>query len=678
MGKKRGVHETTPELRNRMVGMYEAGLGLRDIAAAVNCSQRTVKRWLNRFDREGTVETRERCGRKRATTSEQDEAIIQLATQTPITAAKTVLPALGLSCSVDTVRERLHKAGIHNWSPSKKHIQRIPIGDADSKTIQKSVWRPTGTQLGKKKFKKINDKLNKLNKQTVKKKKKIILIKNKKTIQNEKANEDVNNETNERATSIQTQLPYENYNITIVDDSERSIIQNNNQIQYSNTLELAESSIPLYENHSQINTSQNWPLDLVQSSNNNNDYANNQQTCDSSVPQLHELYPASRNQVDDVHNQHVHQQIQEHQQPIDNTNQNSNSSRDNRRELKDNNELTDEDNDEEDCDDDDDDEQEKASSNNKKINSKKKGGKAKGTLETSIEIRNRMIGMSEAGLSTLSIALAINRSERTVKRWLERWKKEGNVQTKERKGRKRITTKEQDDAIIQMATDNPLTAAKLVAPALGLSCSVDTIRERLHKAGIHSWKLGKKQGEGNAVHTVHLWQPSGNRSSKTKQIIEKKKKIAKKKNEITSKILSSTSTTKKYTSKKKNITSLANDTSTVPCDENIIQFNNSETANYSEDVNLQQRVDIPVATGLVISSIPPSIPIMIPRSDCRMTTTVPSANLISSQPTSTIAYSSCMISNTGGTHQNNIDHHQTDQLNYEPYMWNYQMEFSNV
>lgn len=41
---------------------------------------------------------------------------------------------------------------------------------------------------------------------------------------------------------------------------------------------------------------------------------------------------------------------------------------------------------------------------------KKKGGKAKGTLETSVEIRNRMIGMSEAGLSTLSIALAINRS----------------------------------------------------------------------------------------------------------------------------------------------------------------------------------------------------------------------------------------------------------------------------
>lgn len=68
------------------------------------------------------------------------------------------------------------------------------------------------------------------------------------------------------------------------------------------------------------------------------------------------------------------------------------------------------------------------------------------------------------------------------------------MQTKERKGRRRITTKEQDEAIIAMATQHPLTAAKYVAPALGLRCSVDTIRERLHKAGIHSWKLGKKQG----------------------------------------------------------------------------------------------------------------------------------------------------------------------------------------
>lgn len=50
MGKTRGVHETTPELRNRMVGMYEAGLGLREIAAAVNCSVRSFQRLRITFD----------------------------------------------------------------------------------------------------------------------------------------------------------------------------------------------------------------------------------------------------------------------------------------------------------------------------------------------------------------------------------------------------------------------------------------------------------------------------------------------------------------------------------------------------------------------------------------------------------------------------------------------------
>lgn len=53
------------------------------------------------------------------------------------------------------------------------------------------------------------------------------------------------------------------------------------------------------------------------------------------------------------------------------------------------------------------------SDNNESSKNNKKGGKIKGTLETTIEIRNRMIGMAEAGLSTLSIALAINRSVRT-------------------------------------------------------------------------------------------------------------------------------------------------------------------------------------------------------------------------------------------------------------------------
>lgn len=69
-----------------------------------------------------------------------------------------------------------------------------------------------------------------------------------------------------------------------------------------------------------------------------------------------------------------------------------------------------------------------------------------------------------------------------------------------------------------MATQHPLTAAKYVAPALGLKCSVDTIRERLHKAGIHSWKLGKKQGLDKLSLYISLFKCS----LETKFLVSKK------------------------------------------------------------------------------------------------------------------------------------------------------------
>lgn len=304
----------------------------------------------------------------------------------------------------------------------------------------------------------------------------------------------------------------------------------------------------------------------------------------------------------------------------------------------------------------------------------KKGGKAKGTLETSVEIRNRMIGMSEAGLSTLSIALAIDRSERTVKRWLERWNKEGNVQTKERKGRRRITTKEQDEAIVAMATQHPLTAAKYVAPALGLKCSVDTIRERLHKAGIHSWKLGKKQGEGNAVHTVHLWQPSGNRPNKPKMPGEKKRKGGDKKRSHM------TSNSQKRVARKKKSSAPPPPPKATPPPANImpeqsaLSFHNpGNMASYVSGPNIMQPVHNIAAPPPALPQpqpppppqpMQPMGPIMQQRPDCRLAPIVPP---VSGPSNSGVAYPSCMVG--GSSHASHME--QTDPLNYEPYIWSF-------
>ncbi|XP_033218640.1 uncharacterized protein LOC117174076 isoform X3 [Belonocnema kinseyi] len=685
MGKTRGVHETTPELRNRMVGMYEAGLGLREIAVAVNCSQRTVKRWLNRFDKEGTVETRERCGRKRATTSEQDDAIIQLATQTPITAAKAVLPALGLSCSVDTVRERLHKAGIHNWSPSRKHMQRIPLGkETDGGTIQQAVWRPTGTQLGKKRCGK---NVNKSKKGGSSPKKKVAphKIRAKDLHVGDGAPSETLKQPVVQPSFIFPQQSVHQQSNTEIQTPSQPL--SSTQVIFASTLDLVQQPQHLYH-HPGLNVPQNWPLDLVQSSHHYPQGQTNTIQHNQHLQHLHQELQCRPEQHQEAEQQvcrqvegppqniHSHLQCIEQQQvqqserltqtslsaSLDISEACSNSSS--------SNDISQMSNDKHDT--------ARDSSKNVEEGSnrrrKKKGGKVKGTLETSVEIRNRMIGMSEAGLSTLSIALAINRSERTVKRWLERWHKEGNVQTKERKGRRRITTKEEDEAIIAMATQHPLTAAKYVAPALGLKCSVDTIRERLHKAGIHSWKLGKKQGEGNAVHTVHLWQPSGNRSKKLKLLADKKKKLP-----VTEKQDDVCDDSQKRSDRKKKVENLP--LKTVPPPANMIH---EESSMQFQNLNTPPSIIQPLHTLPANSTLtplqlmpadphgPPSGPtpmqpmgpIMQQRPDCRL---VPTLAVSSSSQANSVAYTSCMVANNN--HACHME--QADPLNYEPYIWSF-------
>ncbi|XP_014473665.1 PREDICTED: mediator of RNA polymerase II transcription subunit 15-like isoform X2 [Dinoponera quadriceps] len=725
MGKTRGVHETTPELRNRMVGMYEAGLGLREIAAAVNCSQRTVKRWLNRFDKEGTVETRERCGRKRATTVEQDEAIIRLATQTPITAAKAVLPALGLTCSVDTVRERLHKAGIHNWSPSRKYMQRIPLGDADGAAIQQAVWRPTGTQLGKKKTPKDSNKPEK-NGGTTKKKNPPKKIRARDLYVDDGAPADSlkSNQVAEQQQQQQQQqgFVFPQQNLPPPPPAPQAEMQPptqplpTSQTEFGNALSLAQQPQPMYQ-HPGLNIVQNWPLDLVQGSHHYPQGQPNPIPHEQPPPQqqLQELHTQQEQQqqqqqhhAQQVVQQHVQVQSRLQSQPHQQSAQSHHHSLEQPRlqpvehpvqqqqphlqsdvpspeanaGSESSNTCSSNENSQSSCE-----AQQRSKVSSRKNKSeterqkkKKKGGKVKGTLETSVEIRNRMIGMSEAGLSTLSIALAIDRSERTVKRWLERWHKEGNVQTKERKGRRRITTKEQDEAIVAMATQHPLTAAKYVAPALGLKCSVDTIRERLHKAGIHSWKLGKKQGEGNAVHTVHLWQPSGNRPNKPKMPGEKKKKGAggKKRDQTTN-----GSQKQRLARKKKSESSITLKTTPPPAnmlpEQPALSFHNPGTMTvYTSGPNIMQPVhnigapqptlpqpQAPPPPPVPQQSMQPMGPMMQQRPDCRLAPTI--APPVSGPGNSGVAYPSCMVGNSG--HTGHME--QTDPLNYEPYIWSF-------
>lgn len=69
-----------------------------------------------------------------------------------------------------------------------------------------------------------------------------------------------------------------------------------------------------------------------------------------------------------------------------------------------------------------------------------------------------------------------------MKKWWKRYRLEGNFQTKKRSGRRRKTTYEQDDEIIETVKENPFERASKIAR--GYQLSTQTILSRFKERGI--------------------------------------------------------------------------------------------------------------------------------------------------------------------------------------------------
>lgn len=83
------------------------------------------------------------------------------------------------------------------------------------------------------------------------------------------------------------------------------------------------------------------------------------------------------------------------------------------------------------------------------------GGKKDNSVEH-ITQRARIIGEWERGVPTGDIAVSVGVSTRTVQRWISRWGEEGTLANRPRRGRPRITTRQQDEQIIAASIDDPL------------------------------------------------------------------------------------------------------------------------------------------------------------------------------------------------------------------------------
>ena len=91
-----------------------AGMSVYEISRQLGVSRDTVYRWLNRM-KAGNHSLRDgpRGAPPKRTTAAEDQLIIATAKKQSVMNAEEIKQQLQLSASVDTVRKRLHDAGLH-------------------------------------------------------------------------------------------------------------------------------------------------------------------------------------------------------------------------------------------------------------------------------------------------------------------------------------------------------------------------------------------------------------------------------------------------------------------------------------------------------------------------------------------------------------------------------------
>ena len=98
---------------------------IREIAKEVKCSQDTVKTWIQRYQETGDVKDKERQGRKRKTTEEEDLDIIHIAKKhrtNTLAEISSVMSRQRVDISLNIVMRRLNEEGLYKLQPLKKPL----------------------------------------------------------------------------------------------------------------------------------------------------------------------------------------------------------------------------------------------------------------------------------------------------------------------------------------------------------------------------------------------------------------------------------------------------------------------------------------------------------------------------------------------------------------------------
>jgi transposase len=95
--------------RIQIIGFYFMSLTNEQISIALECDERTVENWINRYNETGDIEALPRSGRPRVTTRADEEDIVAAVVADPFENAVNISKNKGSAVSDTTIRRRLQE-----------------------------------------------------------------------------------------------------------------------------------------------------------------------------------------------------------------------------------------------------------------------------------------------------------------------------------------------------------------------------------------------------------------------------------------------------------------------------------------------------------------------------------------------------------------------------------------
>ncbi|RVE41277.1 hypothetical protein evm_014068 [Chilo suppressalis] len=117
---KKMARNLTRQERVQILSLHGHGLNISQISRELHVSRETVRRWVQRDAEEGTIEDHPRAPPVSIITPDRINHMVNVYQEAPFT--KTSTFALEYDCNVKTIRNALHKAGVHHRRPAKKII----------------------------------------------------------------------------------------------------------------------------------------------------------------------------------------------------------------------------------------------------------------------------------------------------------------------------------------------------------------------------------------------------------------------------------------------------------------------------------------------------------------------------------------------------------------------------